>query len=158
MREMASEELGEVSEEENRLRCLLLKSLLPKDDADERDCILEVRAGYKYNSLFYSSCFEYKFISFIFSYERNGLIIIDLVTFLQELEGKKLLYLRWRYLKCRLLTYCCYNLFDMSNAVFSHLRTLSFIYIRYDKYSQMKGWKFEVLNVAESDLKGYKVG
>lgn len=42
---MASEELEQVSEEEKRLRYSLLKSLLPKDDADERDCILEVRAG-----------------------------------------------------------------------------------------------------------------
>lgn len=49
MREMASLELGEVSEQENRLRSLLLKSLLPRDDADERDCILEVRAGYTIN-------------------------------------------------------------------------------------------------------------
>lgn len=42
---MASEELEQVSEEEKRLRYSLLKSLLLKDDADERDCILEVRAG-----------------------------------------------------------------------------------------------------------------
>ncbi|EXB94909.1 Protein WAX2 [Morus notabilis] len=41
---MATEELGEAMEEEKRLQDLLLKSLLPKDDADERDCILEVRA------------------------------------------------------------------------------------------------------------------
>ncbi|KAJ7973138.1 Peptide chain release factor 1-like protein [Quillaja saponaria] len=32
-------------EEERRIQNLLLKSLLPKDDADERDSILEVRAG-----------------------------------------------------------------------------------------------------------------
>lgn len=42
---MATEELGQAMEEEKRLHNLLLKSLLPKDDADERDCILEVRAG-----------------------------------------------------------------------------------------------------------------
>lgn len=45
MREMAAEELGQASQEEERLRYMLLKSLLPKDDADERDSILEVRAG-----------------------------------------------------------------------------------------------------------------
>lgn len=34
---------------------------------------------------------------------------------------------------------------------------LIFFYIRYEKYSVKKGWKYEVLEVAESDLKGYKV-
>lgn len=34
---------------------------------------------------------------------------------------------------------------------------MSFKYVRYEKYSQNKGWKFEVLDVSESDLKGYKV-
>lgn len=42
---MASEELHQAVVEETRLQYLLLKHLLPKDDADERDCILEVRAG-----------------------------------------------------------------------------------------------------------------
>lgn len=42
---MADEELVQALVEERRLQHLLLKSLLPKDDADERDCILEVRAG-----------------------------------------------------------------------------------------------------------------
>lgn len=42
---MATEELRLAMEEEKRLQNMLLKSLLPKDDADERDCILEVRAG-----------------------------------------------------------------------------------------------------------------
>lgn len=45
MREMAYMELVEALEEEKRLQHLLLRSLLPKDDADERGCILEVRAG-----------------------------------------------------------------------------------------------------------------
>lgn len=45
MLDMATEELDQTVEEEKRLQHLLLKSLLPKDDADERDCILEVRAG-----------------------------------------------------------------------------------------------------------------
>ena len=47
MLEMANEDLGRALEEEKRLQNLLLKSLLPRDDADERDCILEVRAGNK---------------------------------------------------------------------------------------------------------------
>lgn len=42
---MANEELFQATEEEKNLHNELLKSLLPKDDADERDCILEVRAG-----------------------------------------------------------------------------------------------------------------
>ncbi|KAK6164575.1 hypothetical protein DH2020_001439 [Rehmannia glutinosa] len=87
MHQMASEEMGQASEEEKHLRYLLLKSLLPKDDADERDCILEVRAG----------------------------------TGGQEA-----------------------SLFAMD------------IFKMYEKYSQKKGWKFDVLDVAESDLKGYK--
>lgn len=45
MLDMATEELCLAIDEEKRLQSLLLKSLLPKDDADERDCILEVRAG-----------------------------------------------------------------------------------------------------------------
>ena len=45
MLNMATEEMGQAVEEERRLQNFLLKSLLPKDDADERDCILEVRAG-----------------------------------------------------------------------------------------------------------------
>jgi peptide chain release factor 1 len=48
MLDMATEELSQAIEEEKRLQSLLLKSLLPKDDADERDSILEVRAGNKY--------------------------------------------------------------------------------------------------------------
>ena len=45
MLNMATEEMDQAIEDERRLQHLLLKSLLPKDDADERDCILEVRAG-----------------------------------------------------------------------------------------------------------------
>ena len=28
---------------------------------------------------------------------------------------------------------------------------------RYERYSQKRGWKFEVVDITESDLKGYKV-
>lgn len=28
---------------------------------------------------------------------------------------------------------------------------------RYDRFSHKKGWKFEVVDITESDLKGYKV-
>lgn len=45
MLDMATEELDQAVQEEKRLQQFLLKSLLPRDDADERDCILEVRAG-----------------------------------------------------------------------------------------------------------------
>lgn len=48
---MASEELSQAIEGEKRLQYLLLKSLLPKDDADERNCILEVRAGINFSSI-----------------------------------------------------------------------------------------------------------
>ncbi|PWA72864.1 hypothetical protein CTI12_AA266370 [Artemisia annua] len=46
MQAMANEELDQALKVEQNLHNLLLKSLLPKDDADERDCILEVRAGF----------------------------------------------------------------------------------------------------------------
>ncbi|XP_010270990.1 PREDICTED: uncharacterized protein LOC104607150 [Nelumbo nucifera] len=87
MIDMVAEELGEAMEEEKRLQCLLLKALLPKDDADERDCILEVRAGT--------------------GGEEASLFAMD-------------------------------------------------IFKMYEKYSLKKGWRFEVVDITESDLKGYK--
>ena len=48
MQQMAIEEMSVAVEEEKRLQLHLLKSLLPKDKADEKDCILEVRAGTLY--------------------------------------------------------------------------------------------------------------
>ncbi|XP_044492425.1 peptide chain release factor 1, mitochondrial isoform X1 [Mangifera indica] len=87
MLDMATEELNQAVEEEKRLQCLLLKSMLPKDDADERDCILEVRAGT--------------------GGEEASLFAMD-------------------------------------------------IFKMYERYSQKKGWKFDVVDVTESDLRGYK--
>ncbi|XP_077218991.1 peptide chain release factor 1, mitochondrial-like isoform X2 [Tasmannia lanceolata] len=87
MRNMIAEELVEAVEEEKRLQHLLLKSLLPKDDADERDCILEVRAGT--------------------GGEEASLFAMD-------------------------------------------------IFKMYERYSQKKGWKFDPIDITESDLKGYK--
>lgn len=87
MLKMAYEELDQAVEEEKRLQMLLLKSLLPKDDADERDSILEVRAG-------------------------TG--------------GEEA------------------SLFAME------------IFKMYERYSQKKGWKFEVVYITESDLRGFK--
>ncbi|KAJ9696851.1 hypothetical protein PVL29_008852 [Vitis rotundifolia] len=87
MLNMAAEEMGQATEEEKRLQNLLLKSLLPKDEADERDCILEVRAGT--------------------GGEEASLFAMD-------------------------------------------------IFKMYEKYSQKNGWKFEVVDITESDLKGYK--
>ncbi|KAL5583043.1 hypothetical protein UlMin_015485 [Ulmus minor] len=90
---MATEELDQALDEEKRLHNLLLKSMLPKNDADERDCISEVRAGT--------------------GGEEASLFAMDI--------------------------------FKMKVAT-----------TRYEKYSQKKGWKFEVVDVTESDLKGYK--
>ncbi|XP_024967004.1 uncharacterized protein LOC112506907 isoform X1 [Cynara cardunculus var. scolymus] len=84
---MACEELQQALKEEQCLHNLLLKSLLPKDDADERDCILEVRAG-------------------------TG--------------GDEA------------------SLFAMD------------IFKMYERYSLKKGWKFEVVDVTDSNMKGYK--
>uniref|UniRef100_A0A1J3DNF9 Peptide chain release factor 1 n=1 Tax=Noccaea caerulescens TaxID=107243 RepID=A0A1J3DNF9_NOCCA len=87
MLDMAVSELDEALEEEKRLQTLLLKSLLPKDEADERDCILEVRAGT--------------------GGEEASLFAMD-------------------------------------------------IFRMYERYSQKKGWKFEIVDITESDMKGYK--
>eukprot|EP00268_Persea_americana_P050704 TRINITY_DN5533_c0_g1_i5.p1 TRINITY_DN5533_c0_g1~~TRINITY_DN5533_c0_g1_i5.p1 ORF type:complete len:385 (-),score=77.42 TRINITY_DN5533_c0_g1_i5:22-1176(-) len=87
MHDMAAGELMEAVEEEKRLQHLLLKSLLPKDDADDRDCILEVRAGT--------------------GGEEASLFAMD-------------------------------------------------IFKMYEKHSQKKGWKFDIVDIMESDLKGYK--
>ncbi|XP_016651671.1 PREDICTED: peptide chain release factor 1 isoform X3 [Prunus mume] len=87
MIDMANNELGQAIDEERRLHASLLKSLLPKDDADERDCILEVRAGT--------------------GGEEASLFAMD-------------------------------------------------IFKMYDRFSHKKGWKFEVVDITESDLKGYK--
>lgn len=84
---LASEELFQVTEEEKNLLNELLKSLLPKDDADERDCILEVRAGT--------------------GGEEASLFAMD-------------------------------------------------IFKMYERFSLKKGWKFDVVEITESDLKGYK--
>uniref|UniRef100_A0A803LEU0 Peptide chain release factor domain-containing protein n=1 Tax=Chenopodium quinoa TaxID=63459 RepID=A0A803LEU0_CHEQI len=88
MLNMAYEELDQAVEEEKRLQMLLLKSLLPKDDADERDSILEA---------------------------------IELGTGGEEA-----------------------SLFATE------------IFKMYERYSQKKGWKFEVVYITESDLKGFK--
>ncbi|XP_074315972.1 peptide chain release factor 1, mitochondrial isoform X5 [Silene latifolia] len=87
MFDMANEELFHAIEEEKKLRMSLLKLLLPKDDADERGCILEVRAG-------------------------TG--------------GDEA------------------SLFAME------------IFKMYERYSQKKGWKFEVVDINQSDLRGFK--
>jgi protein subunit release factor A len=52
MREMAAEELIDAVEEEKRMQHELFRSLLPKDEADERDCILEIRAGKPEHALY----------------------------------------------------------------------------------------------------------
>lgn len=68
MLDMAVSELDEAVEEEKRLQTLLLKSLLPKDEADERDCILEVRAGTLVNEWFLNADIIHKFIEAVCSY------------------------------------------------------------------------------------------
>ncbi|XP_050238800.1 peptide chain release factor 1, mitochondrial [Mercurialis annua] len=87
MMDMANEDLSRAMEIEKRLQNMLLKSLLPKDDADERGSILEVRAGT--------------------GGEEASLFAMD-------------------------------------------------IFKMYERYSQKKGWKFEVVDITASDLKGYK--
>ncbi|KAJ4772107.1 Peptide chain release factor 1 [Rhynchospora pubera] len=87
LRDMATDELNQALKQHNSLQHKLFKSLLPRDDADERGCILEVRAGT--------------------GGEEASLFAMD-------------------------------------------------IFKMYEKYSQKNGWKFDVVQVMESDLKGYK--
>ncbi|KAH9318745.1 hypothetical protein KI387_020514, partial [Taxus chinensis] len=87
MRDLAAAELPVMLEEERNLQYKLLQCLLPKDDANARDCILEVRAGT--------------------GGEEASLFAMDL--------------------------------FKM-----------------YERYAQKRRWKFEVVDVTESDLRGYK--
>lgn len=66
MLDMVTTELDQAIQEETRLHNLLLKSLIPKDDADERDCILEVRAGIKrLPNKFLFHCMSFIFIYFL---------------------------------------------------------------------------------------------
>ncbi|XP_076958912.1 peptide chain release factor 1, mitochondrial-like [Bidens hawaiensis] len=87
MQAMAYEELDQATKKEQELHNLLLKSLLPKDDADVRDCILEVRAGT--------------------GGEEASLFAMD-------------------------------------------------IFKMYERYSHKKGWRFEVVEVTDSNMKGFK--
>lgn len=47
--------------------------------------------------------------------------------------------------------------FPLVQLITSHSWSWYYFNIRYEKYSVKKGWKYEVLEIAESDLKGYKV-
>ncbi|XP_044500265.1 peptide chain release factor 1, mitochondrial-like [Mangifera indica] len=44
---------------------------------------------------------------------------------------------------------------DIFKATFSRIATL-FEILRYERYSQKTGWKFDIVDVTESDLRGYK--
>lgn len=87
MRDLAAQELQLRLEEERNIQYMLLQSLLPKDDADARDCILEVRAGT--------------------GGEEASLFAMD-------------------------------------------------IFKMYERYSQKRRWKFEVVDITESEIRGYK--
>ncbi|KAJ0472066.1 putative peptide chain release factor class I [Helianthus annuus] len=108
MQAMAYEELEQALKEEQKLHNLLLKSLLPKDDADVRDCILEVRAG---NTIIE----DYNVL------ERNTKsCVINLIVLILH-RGPEAKRLHW-----------------------------------YERYSQKKGWRFEVVEVTDSNMKGFK--
>lgn len=80
---MAAEELDQALVEERRLQHLLLKSLLPKDDADERDCILEVRAGKR---TFYVSLYT---LSLLFHDSQVRLISCCLAIYMAGTGGEE---------------------------------------------------------------------
>lgn len=87
MRDLADQELQLRLEEERNIQYTLLQSLLPKDDADSRDCILEVRAGT--------------------GGEEASLFAMD-------------------------------------------------IFKMYERYAQKRRWKFEIVDLTESEVRGYK--
>ncbi|CAL0302364.1 unnamed protein product [Lupinus luteus] len=122
---MATEEIGQVIEEERRLQNLLLKSLLPKDDADERDSILEVRAGKNVTV-------------------GNGYLLLMFIIFL-----------------CFVLSpfsfdfIFFYHFWLGTGGEEASLFAMD-IFKMYEKYAHQKGWKFEVVDIAQSDHKGYK--
>jgi len=87
MRDLAAQELQLRLEEKRNIQYTLLQSLLPKDDADARDCILEVRAGT--------------------GGEEASLFAMD-------------------------------------------------IFKMYEKYAHKRRWKFEIVDITESEIRGYK--
>jgi hypothetical protein len=60
--------------------------------------------------------------------------------------------LQWIYLECQL---SC----SAANVCDHHSMSLSLILLRYryEKYAQKNGWKFDVIDIMESAVKGYKV-
>jgi hypothetical protein len=78
--------------------------------------------------------------------------VIDGVVVLQELEEKRHLCLQWIYLECR-LSCSAANVSDPQSVL---LNSILLCY-RYEKYAQKNGWKFDVIDIMESAVKGYKV-
>ncbi|KAJ0048933.1 hypothetical protein Pint_16732 [Pistacia integerrima] len=115
--DMATEELNQAVEEEKKLQSLLLKSLLPKDDADE-GCILNVRAVV-ISLAVKSSCLA----KVVFGFCLSGLLSL---SYGKGTGGE-----------------------DASLSAVD-------IFKMYERHSQKKGWKFDVIDVTESDLRGYK--
>ncbi|KAJ0049540.1 hypothetical protein Pint_16714 [Pistacia integerrima] len=117
--DMATEELNQAVEEEEKLQSVLLKSLLPKDDADER-CAFWMRELVIVISLAVkSSCLA----KVVFGFCWSGLLSL--------IYGKGT---------------------GGEDASFSAMD----IFKMYERYLQKKGWKFDVIDVTESDLRGYK--
>lgn len=150
-REMAAQELLQALEEEKQLQHKLFRSLLPKDEADERDCILEVRAGKAEPAM--SVCMH--ILSFLVSINVFGQLVID--DDMQVLEEKRRLCLQWTYLKCRICPFTGVTPQHLPVLLNLLLINLSLLYYRYEKYSQKNGWKFDAIDIMESALKGYKV-
>lgn len=67
--------------------------------------------------------------------------------------GTRLLCLQWTYLKCKFVSI----LVNSCMHFLSRVSSFAYINHRYDRFSHKKGWKFEVVDITESDLKGYKV-
>jgi hypothetical protein len=64
--------------------------------------------------------------------------------------------LRWIYSRCNLLKHVIVTLFTILPPSLL-LRIETFLnYNRHERFSQKNGWKFEAVDIMESDLKGYK--
>jgi hypothetical protein len=77
---------------------------------------------------------------------------LTVMSYCRNWRRKRLLCLQWIYLECQL---SC----SAANVCDHHSMSLSLILLRYryEKYAQKNGWKFDVIDIMESAVKGYKV-
>lgn len=68
---------------------------------------------------------------------------------------KRLLCSPWTFSECKFFPNDCKCMAEAT--IFLHTSTVVWNDDRYERYSQKKGWKFDIVDITESDMKGYKV-